>query len=142
MKTFILKKEDVVRNWYHYDANGANLGRLAEKIARILMGKNRPEYTPHVDSGDFVIVTNVDKITVTGRKESNKMYYTHSGYMGGLKKASFKEIREKKPAYLLSEAVKGMLPKNKLSSKMQKRLKIYSENEHPHKAQDAKTITL
>ena len=142
MKTFILKKEDVVRNWYHFDANGANLGRLAEKIARILMGKNRPEYTPHVDSGDFVIVTNIDKITVSGRKETNKMYYTHSGYMGGLKKASFKEIKEKKPAYLLSEAVKGMLPKNKLSSKMKKRLKIYSENEHPHKAQDAKTITL
>ena len=142
MKTFILKKEDVTRNWYHIDAADLTLGRLAERIAVILMGKNKPEYTPHVDPGDFVVVTNIAKLTVSGKKETNKMYYTHSGYIGSLKKSTFKELKEKKPDYILMEAVKGMLPKNKLSSRMQKRLKIYRTAGHPHQAQNVKTITL
>ena len=142
MKTFILKKEDVKRNWYHFDAADIHVGRLAERIAKILMGKNRPEYTPHVDSGDFVVVTNIYKVTISGKKEEKKMYYRHSGYIGSLKKSSFKEMKEKKPEYLLTKAVKGMLPKNKLSSRMMKRLKIYRSDEHPHQAQKTQTIKL
>ncbi|MCK5706026.1 MAG: 50S ribosomal protein L13 [Candidatus Aureabacteria bacterium] len=142
MKTFILKKEDVVRSWYHYDATGVNIGILAEKIAIRLMGKDKPEYTPHVDSGDFILVTNISDIAISGKKETNKMYYKHSGYMGGLKKWNFKELKEKKPEYLLFEAVKGMLPRNKLASNRLKRLKIFRGTSHPHKAQKPQTVTL
>ncbi|MBN1520976.1 MAG: 50S ribosomal protein L13 [Candidatus Aureabacteria bacterium] len=142
MKTTLLKKEDVKRTWYHFDAGGVRIGRLARQIAVILMGKNKPDYTPHVDSGDFVIVTNLGKIAISGKKEQEKLYYRHSGYIGGLKKSSFKELREQNPVYLLTHAVKGMLPKNKLASHMIKRLKIYKNGSHPHQAQNPKTITL
>ena len=142
MKTFLLKKEDVKRSWYHYDANGINLGRLAEKIAIRLMGKDKPEYTPHVDSGDFIIVTNIGSVAISGKKEQKKMYYRHSGYPGGLKKANFETLKETQPEYLMIHAVKGMLPKNKLASRMLTRLKIYKRNEHPHEAQQPQTVTL
>lgn len=135
MKTYSAKSEDVAREWYFYDADGQVLGRLASDIARRLKGKLSPLYTPHVDTGDFVVVINAEKITLTGRKLAEKIYYRHSGYPGGLKSATAKEVLEKKPENLLRNAVKGMLPKNTLGRKMLKKLKIYAGNEHPHGAQ-------
>ena len=142
MKTFSLKKEDVVRKWYLIDATHQTIGRMAEKIAIILMGKNKPDYTPHVDSGDFVIVTNIEKVTIGGRKEENKMYYKHSGYIGGLKKWSFSDLKERKPQEIIISAVKGMLPRNKLAAYRLKRLKTVKGNTHTHQAQQPVTITL
>ncbi len=142
MKTKMLKKEEVERNWYHFDAKGKRLGRLAERIAVILMGKNKADYTPHIDSGDFVVVTNIEKVEIGGKKEENKKYYRHSGYIGSLKEFSFKELREKNPEFLLMHAVKGMLPKNRLADRRLKRLKIYKGESHPHRAQNPKTINL
>lgn len=135
MKTYSAKSEDVSREWYLYDADGQVLGRLASDIARRLKGKLSPLYTPHVDTGDFVVVINAGKVTLTGRKLTEKLYYRHSGYPGGLKTATAKEVLEKNPENLLRNAVKGMLPKNSLGRKMLKKLKIYAGSEHPHAAQ-------
>lgn len=135
MKTYSAKPCEVERKWYLIDAEGQILGRLASKIANILRGKNKPEFTPHIDTGDFVIVINADKVAVTGKKVTDKMYYSHSGYPSGLKTASYKELMEKFPARALEKAVKGMLPHNTLGAEQFNKLKIYAGSEHPHSAQ-------
>ncbi len=135
MKTYMAKKESVERKWLLIDAENQVVGRLASKIATILRGKNKPVFTPHVDTGDFVVVINAEKVSFTGRKLDNKMYYSYSGYMGGLKEINAKKLLEKKPEEILKRAVKGMLPKNKLGRQMLKKLKIYTGSEHPHSAQ-------
>jgi large subunit ribosomal protein L13 len=142
MKTFMLRKEDVQREWYLVDATGKTLGRLASEIAKILMGKHKPTYTPHVDNGDFVVVVNAEKIHVTGKKLEKKVYYWHTGYPGGLKSATLKELLQKKPTEVIRLAVRGMLPKNKLRDRRMKRLKVYAGPEHPHKAQNPKPLDL
>jgi len=142
MKTFMQRKEDVKREWFVVDATGKTLGRLATEIAKILMGKHKPTYTPHIDGGDFVIVVNAEKIFVTGKKLTNKVYYKHTGYMGHLKEATLKEMLEKKPEEVIRLAVRGMLPKNKLRDRRMKRLKVYKGPEHPHKAQNPKPLEL
>jgi len=142
MKTFMLRKEDVQRDWYLVDATGKTLGRLASEIAKILMGKHKPTYTPHVDNGDFVVVVNAEKIHVTGKKLEKKIYYWHTGYPGGLKSATLKELLQKKPTEVIRLAVRGMLPKNKLRDRRMKRLKVYAGPEHPHKAQNPKPLEL
>ena len=133
MKTFMLRKEDVQRDWYVVDATGKTLGRLASEIAKILMGKHKPTYTPHVDNGDFVVVVNAEKIFVTGKKLDKKIYYKHTGYMGHLKETTLKEMLQKKPEEVIKLAVRGMLPKNKLRKRRMKRLKIFVWSEHKFK---------
>lgn len=135
MKTYSAKPLEVERKWYLIDAEDQILGRLATKIANILRGKNKPEYTPHVDTGDFVVVINVEKIKVTGKKETDKMYYHHSGYPGGLKSANFQQLMAKNPTLALEKAVKGMLPHNTLGDEQFQKLKLYAGSEHPHAAQ-------
>lgn len=135
MKTYSAKPLEVERKWYLIDAEGKTLGRLAVTVADILRGKNKPQYTPNVDTGDFVIVINADKIVVTGRKETDKKYYHHTGYPGGLKVASFKELMAKDATLALEKAVKGMLPHNTLGHEQLLKLKIYAGSEHPHAAQ-------
>ncbi|BAI79757.1 50S ribosomal protein L13 [Deferribacter desulfuricans SSM1] len=135
-------KPDIEKKWYLVDAEGKTLGRLASKIAKILMGKNKPIYTPFIDTGDFVVVINADKIHVTGDKLKSKIYYRHSGYLGGLKQRTLEEMLDKKPEEVLRLAVKRMLPKNRLGRKMLKKLKIYASNEHPHAAQQPEKIEL
>lgn len=135
MKTYSAKPLEVERKWYLIDADGEILGRLATRIANILRGKNKPEYTSHVDTGDFVIVINAEKIQVTGKKETDKKYYRHSGFPGGLKVASFKELMEKDPRAAIEKAVKGMLPHNTLGDEQFQKLKVYAGSEHPHAAQ-------
>ncbi len=133
--SFMQKKEEVVRNWYVIDATDVNLGRLATKAATILRGKHKPTYTPHVDCGDFVIVINASKINLTGNKLNNKIYYNHSGYTGGLRERTAKEMKEKYPVEMIERAIKGMLPHNRLGNKMAKKLFVYAEGTHPHMAQ-------
>lgn len=135
MKTYSAKPLEVERKWYLIDAEGEVLGRLATKIANILRGKNKPEYTPHVDTGDFVIVINAEKVVLTGKKETDKIYYHHTGFPGGLKSASVKEVREKAPEKLIENAVKGMLPHNTLGDEQFQKLKVYAGSKHPHAAQ-------
>ncbi|MCQ2790329.1 MAG: 50S ribosomal protein L13 [bacterium] len=135
MKTYSAKPLEVERKWYLIDAEGEILGRLAGRIANILRGKNKPEYTPNVDTGDFVIVINADKIQVTGNKETDKIYYHHTGFPGGLKSASFKELMEKDARLAIESAVKGMLPHNTLGDEQFHKLKVYAGSEHPHAAQ-------
>ncbi len=135
MKTYMAKKGEVERKWYLVDASGKVLGRLASQIAIKLRGKDKPIFTPHVDTGDFVIVINAEKVRLTGKKWENKFYYRHSGYMGGLKKISAKELLKKKPEELIRHAVRGMLPKNRLGRKLLKKLKVYAGPNHPHEAQ-------
>ena len=142
MKTFMLKKEEVKRNWYLVDASGKTLGRLASKIAVLLMGKHKKEYTPHVDNGDFVVVINAEKIHVTGKKLEKKIYYKHTGYMGYLKETPLKDMLAKKPEEVIRLAVRGMLPKNRLRDRRMKRLKVYAGPEHPHQAQNPQKIEL
>lgn len=141
MKTEVAKLENVRRDWYLVDAQDAVLGRLATQIAGVLRGKNKPIYTPSVDTGDFVIVVNAEKIALTGHKLANKIYYNHSGFTGGLKEITAGKLLEKRPADLIKRAVKGMLPKNKLSRHMLKKLKIYAGASHPHDAQQPKNLT-
>jgi ribosomal protein L13 len=136
------KKEEVVRNWYEIDAEGKILGKLAAEIAVKLMGKHKVSYTPHVDGGDFVVVTNAEKIAVTGNKLLAKKYYRHSGYPGGLKTRSLEEMLAKQPTEVIRKAVERMLPKNKLGSQMIGRLKVYVGNEHTHAAQKPERIEL
>lgn len=129
------KSETVDRKWYVVDAANIPLGRVASQVAAVLRGKNKPIYTPHVDTGDYVIVINTDKMVLTGNKATQKMYYRHSGFPGGLKETSYKELMEKKSDFALEKAVKGMLPKNSLGKKMFMKLKVYKGAEHPHQAQ-------
>jgi large subunit ribosomal protein L13 len=135
MATISAKKNEVERTWYVVDAENKVLGRLATKVATILRGKHKPLFTPHVDTGDFVVVINAKKIHLTGNKLENKMYYRHSGYPGGIKAASAGELLEKKPETVIKHAVKGMLPKNKLGREQFKKLKVYPGKEHPHTSQ-------
>lgn len=133
--TYMAKPNQVERKWYIIDAEGKTLGRLASEAASILRGKHKPQFTPHVDTGDFVIIINAEKIQVTGNKLRDKIYYRHSGYPGGLKKTSLGELLEKRPERALQHAIYGMLPKNRLGRKLQTKLKIYAGPEHPHEAQ-------
>lgn len=142
MKTYVTKPADVERNWYVVDAEGQTLGRMASRIAAILRGKHKPTFSPSVDCGDYVIVVNADKITVTGRRMDQKMYYRHSGYPGGIKSISLREQLERHPTRAVELAVKGMLPKNKLGRKMIKKLKVYTGSEHPHQAQQPVELEL
>ena len=135
MKTYVTKPADVERAWYVVDAEGQTLGRLASSIATILRGKHKPIYSPAVDCGDFVIVLNADKVSVTGRRLEQKKYYRHSLYIGGLKEISLRDQLQKHPERVIESAVRGMLPKNALGRKMFKKLKVYAGAEHPHQAQ-------
>ena len=136
MKTFSLKNTEVSRDWVLFDASDKILGRFATKIADKLRGKDKPTFTPHVDGGDFVVVINADKVKVTGNKAEQKKYYKHSLYPGGLKEKSYKEVLESAPERIIENAVKGMLPKNKLGKTIIKKLKVYSGSEHPHESQN------
>jgi large subunit ribosomal protein L13 len=127
---------EVERKWYVVDAEGQTLGRLATEIATVLRGKNKPQYTPHVDTGDFVVVVNAEKVVVTGRKAEQKVYRRHSGYPGGLKETSYEQMMERRPTEILRRAVKGMMPKNRLARQQLRKLKIYAGPEHPHAAQN------
>lgn len=140
MRTYSAKPEEVVRQWYVIDASGCVLGRLATLVAARLKGKHKPIYTPHVDTGDHVIVINASKVTLTGKKWDEKTYYHHSGYMGGLKSITAKELLEKRPGDLVVHAVRGMLPKNRLGRKMLKKLKVYGGDDHPHEAQQPQPL--
>ncbi len=139
-QTPMLKKEEVKRQWYIIDAKGKVLGRLASLIAQRLRGKHRPDFTPHVDTGDFIVVINAEQIVLTGKKLDQKIYWRHSGYMGGIKLTPAKKMLEKKPEEVLRLAVKRMLPKNRLGRKMLKKLKIYRGPHHPHQAQNPKPL--
>lgn len=142
MKTFMAKKDEIPREWVVLDAKDKVLGRLAADIAAILRGKTKPEFTPHTDVGDFVVVINADKIRLTGRKLDQKIYYRHSGYMGGIKSMSAKDMLQKKPEEVIRHAVKGMLPKNSLGRAQLKKLKVYCGADHPHDAQQPKEMNL
>ena len=135
MKTYSAKPGEIRRNWWVVDAEGKNLGRLASEIAVVLRGKNKPQYTPHVDTGDFVVVVNAEKIAVTGKKLTDKVYHRHSGYPGGLKSRTLREMLERRPSEVLRKAVKGMLPKNRLAARQINKLKVYAGPKHPHAAQ-------
>jgi large subunit ribosomal protein L13 len=140
MKTYNAKPGEIAREWYVVDAEGQTLGRLATQIADVLRGKRKAAYTPHVDTGDFVVVVNAEKIAVTGTKLDDKMYYRHSGYPGGLKARPLRVQLERRPAEVLRKAVKGMLPKNRLARQQLGKLKIYAGPEHPHEAQAPKPL--
>jgi large subunit ribosomal protein L13 len=140
MKTYSAKPGEITREWYLVDAEGKTLGRLATQIADTLRGKRKPQYTPHVDTGDFVIVVNAEKIHVTGNKLDQKRYYRHSGYPGGLRSRTLREQLDRRPTEVLRVAVKGMLPKNRLARQQITKLKIYAGPEHPHEAQNPKPL--
>lgn len=142
MKTFSAKAHEVQHDWVVIDANNLVLGRLASEIAHRLRGKHKPEFTPHVDTGDYVVVVNADKIRVTGAKETDKRYYRHSGYPGGITETTFGKMQERFPGRALEIAVKGMLPKGPLGYAMIKKLKVYAGDTHPHSAQQPKSISL
>ena len=142
MKTLSTRPEDVKPDWFVVDASQHTLGRLASAIAVRLRGKHKPQYTPHVDTGDFIVVINAEKIRTTGRKEEEKIYYRHSGYPGGIKSRTLREMRERQPERILELAVKGMLPRNPLGRKMAQKLKVYRGSEHPHSAQQPKSLEL
>ncbi len=142
MKTFSAKPAEVKRDWYVINAEGKTLGRLATEVARRLRGKHKPEYTPHVDTGDYIIVINAEKIGVTGNKEKDKMYYHHTGYIGNLKSVSLGKLRQTFPDRIINNAVKGMLPRNPLGRAMFKKLKVYAGPEHGHQAQQPKVLEL
>ena len=142
MGTFSAKKEDIKRTWHIVDANGKTLGRLATVIASVLKGKNKPIYTTHVDTGDFVIVVNADKVHLTGKKLENKMYYSHSGFPGGLKTVSAGTLMRTKPEEVLLMAVEGMLPKTRLGKQMFSKLKVYAGDKHPHEAQQPVVMSI
>lgn len=142
MKTLMAKKETVEREWLLVDASNMPVGRVASQVAAILRGKNKPSYTPHVDTGDYVIVINTDKMILTGNKLVDKKYYHYSGYQGGLKAESYKDLMEKRSDFVLEKAVKGMLPKNSLGKDMGAKLKVYKGSTHPHDAQKPREIKL
>jgi large subunit ribosomal protein L13 len=140
MKTYSARPRDIERQWYVVDAEAQTLGRLATRIADVLRGKNKPQYTPHIDTGDFVVVVNAEKVRVTGNKLEQKKYYRHSGYPGGLRERTLAEQLERRPEEVLRKAVKGMLPKNRLAAAQLRKLKIYAGPEHPHQAQNPTPI--
>lgn len=140
MKTFSAKPEEVKREWLFIDATDKTLGRLATEVAVRLRGKHKPEYTPHVDTGDYVVITNASKVRVTGNKVKDKIYYHHTGYVGGMKETTFTEMLKRSPERVIELAVKGMLPKNPLGRAMFKKLKVYADDQHPHAAQQPKEL--
>jgi large subunit ribosomal protein L13 len=142
MKTFVAKEEDVAKKWYVVDAKDKVLGRLATQIAMRLRGKHKPVFTPHAETGDFVVVINADKVTLTGKKWDKKIYYNYTGYIGGLRQITAKKLLEKKPEDILRFAVKGMLPKNSLGRRQLKKLKIYVGADHPHEAQQPEILEI
>ncbi|MEJ6517240.1 MAG: 50S ribosomal protein L13 [Pseudomonadales bacterium] len=142
MKTYSAKKETARHNWFVVDATDKTLGRMATEIANRLRGKHKAEYTPHVDTGDYVVVVNAEKVKVTGNKAADKNYYHHTGYPGGIKSISFEKLIDKAPERAIEAAVKGMMPKNKLSRAMLGKLKVYAGNEHPHSAQQPQALEL
>lgn len=135
MKTYMASPSTIERKWYVVDAEGKTLGRLAAEVASVLRGKNKPTFTPHIDTGDYVIVVNAEKVKVTGRKLDQKIYYRHSDYVGGMKETTLREMMQKKPVQVIEHAVKGMLPKGPVGSEMYKKLFVYVGAEHPHQAQ-------
>jgi large subunit ribosomal protein L13 len=135
MKTFSLSAKEIEKDWQVIDADGQTLGRLASEVARLLMGKHKPTYSPHLDMGDFVVIVNADKVRVTGKKLDDKIYYRHTGYMGGLKETVLSEMLEKQPRRVIELAVRGMLPRNRLSRHLLRHLKVYAGPDHPHEAQ-------
>jgi large subunit ribosomal protein L13 len=141
-ETYVARPRDIERKWYLVDAEGQPMGRLASRLATILRGKHKPVYTPNIDTGDFVVVVNVEKMILTGDKENKKRYYHHSGYPGGLKETRYKDLFEKRPEQVLLRAVRGMLPKNRLGRSMLKKLHVYSGGEHPHGAQKPESLDL
>ncbi len=142
MKTFVAKEHEIEKKWHLIDANDKVLGRLATEIANLLRGKNKPIFTPHMDSGDYVVVVNADKVVLTGGKLEKKMYYRHSGYVGGLRKATAKEMLQKRPENLIRFAVKGMLPKTSLGRRQLTKLKIFAGPDHPHQAQKPENLEI
>ena len=140
MKSYMARPLEVERKWYVVDAEGKHLGRLATEIVRVLRGKNKPQYTPHVDVGDFIVVVNADRVAVTGRKAEQRVYRRHSGYPGGMKETSYEQMLARKPTEVIRKAVYGMMPKTRLARKQFKKLKIYAGPEHPHAAQDPQTL--
>jgi len=142
MKTYVAKEQEINKKWYLVDAKDRVLGRLATQIAMRLRGKHKPVFTPHADTGDFIVVINANKVTLTGRKWDKKFYYRHTGYTGGLKEISAKKLLEKKPEDILRFAVRGMLPKNSLGRRQLKKLKIYSGSKHPHQAQQLEKLEI
>lgn len=142
MKTYFATNENIEQKWYVVDASGKVLGRLATQIAKYLRGKHKPEFTPHADAGDYIVVINADKVKVTGKKEQDKVYYTHSGYPGGLKETTYDKLKAKDATRIIEIAVKGMLPKNPLGRDMFRKLKVYTGAEHPHTAQQPIEINL
>jgi large subunit ribosomal protein L13 len=142
VKTYVAKPEEIKREWWIVDAQGKTLGRLASEVARILRGKHKPYYTPHLDCGDYVIVINAEKIHVTGKKLDDKIYYRHSGYPGGLKSFTLREMLKRRPTRVIRKAVWGMLPHNRLGRRMIKKLKVYAGEEHPHQAQKPKPLEI
>ena len=142
METTSIRAEEITRDWYLVDADNQTLGRLASKVAQILRGKNKPYFTPHMDMGDFVVIINAEKVKVTGNKEADKTYFRHSGYPGGITEINLKKVRQQHPEKIITNAVKGMLPHNRLGRKLLKHLKIYATEVHPHTAQQPQAITL
>ena len=142
MKSFMASPSTVERKWYVVDAEGKTLGRLASEVANVLRGKNKPTFTPHIDTGDYVIVVNAEKIQVTGKKLDQKIYYHHSEYVGGMKEATLREMMQKKPEFVITHAVKGMLPKGSLGRQMLKKLHVYAGPEHNHAAQKPETLDI
>ena len=142
MKTFMASPADIERKWYVVDATGCTLGRLASEVAKVLRGKNKPIFTPHIDTGDYVIVTNADKIKVTGKKLDQKIYYHHSDYVGGMKETDLKTMLAKKPEYVIEHAVKGMLPKGPLGRQMYKKLHVYAGPDHEQAAQKPEVLEI
>ena len=142
MKTYSAKPETVKRDWYVVDAEGKTLGRLASEIASRLRGKHKPVYTPHVDTGDYIVVVNAEKVRVSGKKETDKVYYRHTGFIGGIKSITFDKLIAKKPEMIIETAVKGMLPKNPLGRAMYRKLKVYAGPEHNHTAQQPKALDI
>ena len=142
MKTFVAKPTTVERDWFVVDATDKTLGRLATEIARRLRGKHKPEYTPHVDTGDYIVVINAEKVVVTGNKSKDKMYYAHTGYPGGLKEVNFEKLQAKKPEMIIEKAVKGMLPKGPLGRAMFRKMKVFAGAEHTHAAQQPQVLDI
>lgn len=134
-RTYSLKAKEIEKDWHVVDATGQSLGRLASQVARLLMGKHKPTYSPHLDVGDYVVVVNAEKVRVTGKKLTDKTYYRHSGYMGGLKKTTLREMLQRRPTRVVELAVRGMLPHNRLGRKLYRHLKVYAGPDHPHEAQ-------
>lgn len=142
MRTYNARNETATHSWYVVDASGKTLGRLASEVAKRLRGKHKPEYTPHVDTGDYIIIINASQVKVTGNKSKDKMYYSHSGYPGGIKEITFEKLLAKKPERVIEIAVKGMLPKNPLGRAMYRKLKVFAGSEHPHAAQQPQPLNL